>query len=272
MRTKNYENPKGTFTCIFFPWYIAPEYRSTLYEGETIELPQELKHLKNYNLDEEQLKWYIEQFFDLGDKVFQEYPSNPEEAFLASGRLFFNTGIIKRLLPVPYEADEKYWEADCQLRRYKAHDKENPIEDMLMGVDTAEGLPDGDYCSIKFRNRKLELVCSFKGRVKPDELCDVIEYILEQTGAIGVIGIEKNNTGLVTLKEAKSRWWYYMLYKTTIEDQATRKKTKKVGFTTTGQTRPLVLGEMEKAIRQGSIKEIDEREKTEMYGFVYNSE
>jgi hypothetical protein len=43
-----------------------------------------------------------------------------------------------------------------------------------------------------------------------------------------VIGIEKNNTGLVTLKEAKNRRRFQMLYRTTIEDTATRKKTKKV--------------------------------------------
>jgi hypothetical protein len=30
MRSKNYDNTKGTFTCIFFPWYIAPEYRSDI--------------------------------------------------------------------------------------------------------------------------------------------------------------------------------------------------------------------------------------------------
>lgn len=61
-----------------------------------------------------------------------------------------------------------------------------------------------------------------------------------------------------------------MLYRTTIEDQATRKKTKKVGFSTTAQSRPLILGEIEKLIRQGHIKDIDDREKTEMWGFVYN--
>lgn len=55
-----------------------------------------------------------------------------------------------------------------------------------------------------------------------------------------------------------------MLYRTTIEDQATRKKTKKVGFSTTAQSRPLILGEIEKLIRQGHIKDIDDREKTEM--------
>jgi hypothetical protein len=62
-----------------------------------------------------------------------------------------------------------------------------------------------------------------------------------------------------------------MLYRTTIEDTATRKKTKKVWFTTTAQTRPLILGELEKLIRQWTIKDFDESEKTEMWWFVYNA-
>jgi hypothetical protein len=163
------------------------------------------------------------------------------------------------------------------LRWYKKPKKNNrgevvdPIEDCLFWVDTSEWLPDGDYCSVKVRNRKLELICSFKGRTKPDELCDVIEHILD-AWVSGIIGIEKNNTGLVTLKEAKSRRRYQMLYKTTIEDQVTRKKTKKVWFSTTWSSRPLILGELEKEIRQWHIKEIDDRERAEMYWFVYNSQ
>ena len=271
MRTKNYQNPKGTFTCIFFPWFIAPEYREELEEWETIELPQDLKHLDNYNLDDEQKKRYINQYFDLWEKVFQEYPSNPEEAFLASGRLFFNMWIIKRLLIIKYEVDTKYREKDCQLRRYKKVDKEHQIDDCLFGVDTAEGTPDWDFCTVKVRRRKdLSLVCSFKGRIPPDELCDVIEYILD-AWCSGIIWIERNNTWLVTLKEAKSRRRYQYLYRTTIEDQATRKKTKKIWFSTTAQSRPLILWELEKLIRQWHIKEIDERETTEMWGFVYNN-
>lgn len=270
MRKKNYQNPKWTFTCIFFPRFIAQEYRTALEPWEVIELPQDLKHLEKYWLDDEQLKWYIQQYFDLWEKVFQEFPSNPEEAFLSSWRLFFNMWIVKRLLDLEYEVDTKYRQKECQLRRYKKIDVSNPIEDALFWVDTAEWLPDWDFCSIKVRSRKdLSLICSFKWRIPPDELCDVIEHIID-CWVSWLIWIERNNTWLVTLKEAKDRWWYQMLYRTTIEDQATRKKTKKVGFSTTAQSRPLILGEIEKLIRQWHLKEIDDREKTEMWWFVYN--
>jgi len=53
-------------------------------------------------------------------------------------------------------------------------------------------------------------------------------------------------------------------------DSKTNKRTKKYGWYTSQQSRELMVREYEEAVRTGVITEIDDRCKTEMYGFVYN--
>jgi hypothetical protein len=40
------------------PWYDQQEYKSDVLQ----ETPLELKHLHNYNLSQEQINWYIQQY------------------------------------------------------------------------------------------------------------------------------------------------------------------------------------------------------------------
>jgi hypothetical protein len=56
----------------------------------------ELKYLQDkYNLTDNQMYWYEEKYRNDRDGTLQEYPSEPIDAFISSGRPFYDLNIIK---------------------------------------------------------------------------------------------------------------------------------------------------------------------------------
>ncbi len=91
----NVDNPDPEFHCLFVPWYLEDRYRSDRHR----DIPGELKTLKRIfadgTIDQEQVNWYVKMYNSLeGMDVLQEYPSTPEEAFLATGDMFFDKDIV----------------------------------------------------------------------------------------------------------------------------------------------------------------------------------
>lgn len=87
---------ENDFEPLFCAWWELDEYRLPCGELELTEEEQELKAL--YNLDNEQIawrRWCIRNNCGNDVNTFkQEYPSCPEEAFLASGECIFDKDII----------------------------------------------------------------------------------------------------------------------------------------------------------------------------------
>ena len=105
-------NGDNDFIPLFVAWFELPEY-SMPYSG--FKLTKEEEELKElYNLTNDQLEWRrwcirnncqgdIDQFK-------QEYPSNPEEAFLSTGQCIFDKeAIIERLRHVPKPIKQGYF-------------------------------------------------------------------------------------------------------------------------------------------------------------------
>lgn len=87
---------ENDFEPLFCAWWELDEYRLPCGELELTEEERELKTL--YNLDNEQIawrRWCIRNNCGNDVNTFkQEYPSCPEEAFLASGECIFDKDII----------------------------------------------------------------------------------------------------------------------------------------------------------------------------------
>lgn len=260
MWNKYYGRDDGEFKTIFIGRWFADEYSSEVEEGETIVLPIELKHLEQLPITEWQKKWYLQQYDLLWRDVFQEYPSTPEEAFLTTGDTVFNIQIVKNLEKLKYVEDMKY----PKLRIYA-----KPGEKCLFGIDTAEGWKDGDNSSISVRDTDMKLLAFFYWTIPPDELCVVIDRLVELWYK-GIIGVERNNTWLTTITKAKEYPWYDMLYAERTIDKITNQPTRKFWRQTNSKTRPLMINEYEEAIRRSYINQVDERLRTEMYSFIYN--
>lgn len=71
------------FKFHFFPWWKDPKYKtdSVFKYGELNAYFDELEHKHEIKLSEQQKNWYFSKWEVQGDKMKQEFPSTPEEAF-----------------------------------------------------------------------------------------------------------------------------------------------------------------------------------------------
>lgn len=280
---------ENAFTPIFLPWFIDPEYkiefeteeeRSAFIsdveytyktdKGETIyteekELINMVKKDWNIDLTYEQLKWRrwcianncnadIEQFQ-------QEYPSTPEEAFIASGRPRFNVSKLKKYLKhtedgvtgnLHYNSIGQVYFEENKNGYVTIWNKPNSDKFYCIGGDVAEGLIDGDYSvGIVGNGDDMKVDAMFHGHIDPDlfgeELVKLAKYYND-----AYIGVENNNHGLTTLK-AIQRKDYYNIYFSKTYDQITDKLTQKIGWSTNAKTKPLMIDKLAEFIREGYI-------------------
>jgi len=143
----------------------------------------------------------------------------------------------------------------------------NPNLDCFWGVDTSWWGISGDYSTIIVRDRDMNLKACYQWHIPPDQLCDVIDYLWNK-GFWWVIGVEKNNTGISTIDAARDYSWFQNMYAEKSIDKITNKKTKKVGWNTNRATKPLMIEELKKELKD--LKGIDERELLEFKNYYHD--
>ena len=82
-------------------------------KGEKWELPDFLQHIhkivhEGKKLTEQQKFRYFKQRKQHGQKVVQEFPSTPDEAFITSGNTVFDVNIIRNMGELDYKVDEVF--------------------------------------------------------------------------------------------------------------------------------------------------------------------
>lgn len=112
MHAKKQKLTQLDFRFHFFPWWRSPEYRI----DQTISIPQNLEEyfqklrVEGIQLLPEQKYWYTLKKNTQGEDMAREYPSTPEEAFLASSEgLYYGAQLVqarieKRIAKVPHDA------------------------------------------------------------------------------------------------------------------------------------------------------------------------
>lgn len=86
----------GSCVNLFYEWWRTPEYRSDNTEALNTDDPwlrERLSWLKDRGLDDRQRAWYAETYASYidKDKIRQEYPCTPDEAFIFSGDSVFDS-------------------------------------------------------------------------------------------------------------------------------------------------------------------------------------
>ena len=83
---------ENDFAAVFLPWKLAPEYRMDPH-GELLDLSDREQALVRLGYDREQLAWrrwkIRNEFGGSEDEFANQFPSTPEEAFLAGGKQVF---------------------------------------------------------------------------------------------------------------------------------------------------------------------------------------
>ena len=252
-------NGDSDFIPLFFPWYEMPEY-TLPYHGETLTPDEELEK-KKYNLSNEQIMWrrYAISTLCGGDinQFRQEYPGNPEEAFILTGSPFFNTSAINKriaelkppIIKGMFSDTGKFYE---DVEGY-TEIWEDPVKDhvYVIGCDTAgEG---SDYFVSYVLDKTADGEQVAKYRAKSDEKLFVTQmYWLGMYYNMAMLAPETNFSTYVVMK--LQEMGYPNLYVRETADTYKLSFQKKFGFRTTSITRPLLLDMLKEVVNEHADK------------------
>jgi len=260
------------FVPVFIPWFTDPEYREAV-PTKFERTPEEDELVEKYNLDDEQLMFRRRKIAQNGIDLFkQEYPAEPEEAFLTTGRPVFNpeqltscldnTRDVKERLAL--EGDEFVFNRRGELTTYISHD---PGEKYVIGADVAMGVRNGDFSVAQVLDSKKRQVAIWRGQVHPDHFASVL-YALGEYYNEAFICVENNSHGILTCTRLGKDMAYSNFYQEVQHDKITDRETVKLGFTTTAKTKPLVIDQLRAAMREDEIELNDKTTIREMLTYI----
>lgn len=211
------------YAAIFIPWFCNSENKMEPEAGFT-RTAEEQALVNLYGINDTHLKWrrvVIANECKGSVEIFQqEYPGNPEEAFLASGRPVFTPiqGILARKKSIEKQQDSNdtrkfyscqmstgQWVAETVVKNGDTNVLLQVWEEPRAGVayvvaaDVAEGLETGDWDSVDVVEQLTgRQVAHWHGHIAPDQL-GVLLYHLGKRYNVACVAPERNNHGLTTV-------------------------------------------------------------------------
>lgn len=192
------------------------------------------------DMDKEVNKAKAEATSELDKIVFrQEYEATFE---MITGRPRFDVSLISNLrksMIAPIKS----------IGLLNLYSELNPLHKYIIGCDTSEGLSTGDNSSVTVLDAKdYSVAAHYSGKMEPD----VLASYLKEWGDLfnqALIVVESNNHGLVTIKYLKDLYKY--LYSRKTYDKLSDEWSEKIGFQTSARTKPLLIANLDKALRSG---------------------
>jgi hypothetical protein len=228
--------PGSEWHFVFLPYWLRPGRDEAWYERQQASLPR---------------PWMIH----------QEYPRDPEEAFVQTGRPRFDKEYLDRhrelcgepLSPTLWPAAFAGWRAE-EVRVFALP---QPGHRYFAGADVAEGLEHGDYSDLAVFDadageRPVE-VLTLHGHWEPDEFARLVAAVAKLYP--GLYGIERNNHGLATLIACRKLGMRGLYTERPVLNAAGREvEPGKPGWLTTSVTKPLVIDGLEEALRTFGVQ------------------
>ena len=261
------------YTPHFFAWHEHPEYVRPWVASDEPALDDEERDLqKGLGLTLPQIAFRRSMIQELGRDLWrQEYPATWQESFLASGRHVFDTEILASL----QEEHEKpaarigenggllIWLPPKRGRRYAA------------GVDTSEGVHGGDYQDVRVIDcETMEEVARLRGLWPLHVFARKSAALVNRFRAF--VAVEKNNHGHAILEHwlrgedamrvPKTRLYHHRAY-----DQR-GKALRRVGWLTDAKTKPIMVADLEEAIRRRQLVAHDRVFYTEARAYAHRDD
>jgi len=280
---------ENDFRAVFFAWFENPEYAMEPAPG-TVWTPEERELMGRYALTEAQMTWrrwcIANNCGGSLDMFRQEYPSNPDEAFLHSGTgVFDNEQVILRreLAPEPIRRGNFIWEeTDCRgpsapamtrwrddpggaVRIWRDPEEGHPY---VLGGDTA-GEGSDWFTAHVIDNSTGEQVASLRRQYSEPEYVRQV-YALGMYYNQALVGIETNYSTYPVMK--LQELGYPNQYAREREDTYTRQVTKSYGFRTDRFTRPRAIALLVEVFSAHPRWFADEELLGEMLTFCYNED
>ncbi|MDD4984701.1 MAG: hypothetical protein PHQ43_02755 [Dehalococcoidales bacterium] len=264
------------FTTHFFGWNEHDEYQRQPEPGFTLTI-KEQEIQQRYQLTKEQLAWRRAKMseFSTPELFKQEYPINWEEAFVASGNPVFNVdalmwyrdqtkepeaqGLIVGVSPPAFEANPGGY-----LRIWQYPKSEGQY---VIGADPSSGGQD-PACAQVLDRKTFEQVAVWHGHIDPDNFGRELNYLGHYYNQ-ATIAVERNNEGIATLMVLRDLYYPNLWLRERvggISDQP----TTELGWLTDIKSRPIMVGDGQRAIRDKSIKLHDPETIRELLAFAFD--
>jgi hypothetical protein len=205
---------------------------------------------------------------ELSDAEFtQEYPDDDVEALLTTGRPVFRFEDIRRQ---PIE-EPAAGHAEPGLHIYR----ESQVgHEYVIGADVAEGLERSDWSSATVIDRESGEQCAqLRGRWAPDiyaaRLDRLARHYAKHAGkdrSAVIVAVERNNHGhacILRLGQLHAGTGPYAIY---------RAKDKRLGWITTSATRPVLVDQLEAALRLEAIRIHDAETASQFAAFTWSDD
>jgi len=292
---------ESDFAPVFFAWFELDEYRMSVPNGFSLQsggrYGNETQIRNTFDLSNEQMvwrRWCIDNNCDGDLDLFkQEYPATPDEAFIATGDNAFNNEIviqqlarIRNLQPLAtgyFDYRKEYLAPDhaiiSEIRWVE--DKQGFITlyekpqvkisgakcPYALGGDTA-GLGEDYFSGLVINNITKANAAVLHKQVWNDDLYADQMYCLGMYYNTALIGVETNFS--ITAMRELEKLKYPRLYLRDRFDSLTNKYEKALGFETTSTTRPVIIDNLVKIVRESPQLFLDARLLREMLTFIKN--
>jgi hypothetical protein len=296
--TEDYNNPNPTpldYLALFYAWHEDPQYKLAGAEFERTEADHALDKLVfdnyGYHLDDDQIRWYnwkegelIKAARESDDKVGltgrqlmkQEYPSTMLEAFQSGQGNVFDSAILQTYTPAPFKeiidsksvpgqkikiihspvkAGDKYTDEEGNEQKYTA--------DRFYGVgcDPSDGT--GDPAGIAVWDEHHVKVAEWHGLLRPDKLAELVKEMAEMYNR-AFAGVENNMLSTILFLSKI----YNNYYSTVTVDERRQRRTKKMGWTTTGKSRDVMIDDFVMHFEEETLRDLTAQSLKEMQTFV----
>ena len=253
---------RNGFRAVFMPWYKEPGYRCPVERG-TVWSDYERQLMERLGLEPEQLMWRRKCISTncAGDEAMfrQEYPTTPEEAFITSGRPFFdnaNVGLLLSTAPKPIKRGYFEYEEEPNGRPANIRWVDDPKGFISIWEEPREGAPyviGGDtagegsdyFTAFGLDNITGAQVCQYENRHSG------IFYVRQMwclgmyyNRALLAIEVNFDSYPLVMLEE----WGYPNLYQRQRYDSIKKEYVGSYGFRTDASSRQLALSNLRRAV------------------------
>jgi hypothetical protein len=228
----NAEEGANSFKTMFYSWRAVPERDDAWFEAKCREMNS----------------W----------QRAQEYPSDPEEAFIKSGNPVFGD-VLDGLRPQSPKAIGHLRRLEHGALEFRGEggplsiwEYPDPSKVYVVGADTAEGLAHGDYSSAHVIDVATgHEVAHWHGHIDADEFGTVL-YDLGYYYNRALVCPEANNHGLTTIT-ALRRLGYPSIYRRRQLNSANQNMTVQFGWLTTRTSKPLLIDDLNMAMKNAEI-------------------
>lgn len=287
-------NGKTDWIPLFYAWFENPENSLALESGQMYPIenvkfitPSEKENFlsgerelkSKYNLTDEQLNW---RRWDLvnncsGDlnKFNEDNPACWEDAFVATGNLFFNREALKlQQIKNPLavgnilKEDGRYIFREDPAGLFKFYEFPKRGEQYIVAGDSAEGLEGGDKSAgIVVSKRLNKTVCVYNHNIPPERF----EEDLIKMGNFyneAVVACENKGYGYSVNQGLYKH--YGKVYRRINTKKGPKEPTMELGFNTNSVTRPQMLAQLAEEIAEHSTELLDVELIGQCWTFINN--